>query len=122
MAQRLVSAGGKEEPRDMAWADPGGKREASSCMARQPETATGSESATCTGWDRGCQSAALWDIVCLALPFVSVLWNARPGEERTLCARTTFPGPGEEDVKCPQLTGLLLPILREPKEAPGVYQ
>lgn len=112
----------QKEPQDTAWADPGGKREASSCMARQPETATGSESATCTGWDRGCQSAALWDIVCLALPFVPALWNAHPREERTLCAGTTFPGLGEEDVQCPLLTGILLPILGEPREAPGVYQ
>lgn len=70
-----MSASGEEEPQDTALADPGGEKEAGSCMGRQAETATGSESATCTGWDRGCQSTALWDIVCLALPFVSVLWN-----------------------------------------------
>lgn len=102
--------------------DPGGKREASSCKATQPETATGSESGTCTGWDRGCQSSALWDIVCLALPFVSGLWNACPREERTLCAWTTFPSLGKKDVKCPQLTGILLPVLGNPREAPSIFQ
>lgn len=80
------------------------------------------QSATCTGWDRGCQSTALWDIVCLALPFVSSLWNACPGEEWSLCAQTTFPSPGEEDVNCPQLPGILLPILGESREAPGFCQ
>lgn len=87
--------------------DPDGKKakKASSCTARQPETPTGCESPACTGLDRGRQSTVLWDIVCPILPFVSAPWNARPREQRSFGARTTFPSRGNGAANIPQRWG-----------------
>lgn len=93
----------QKSTRTCHWQSPDWRR--AEKRGRTTETPTGCESPARTGLDRAHQRAALWDIVCLILPFVSAHWNACPGEKWSLCAQTTLPSRGEGAVNSPQSWG-----------------